>query len=213
MSQKKQKCRYLVGIDEAGRGPLAGPVVVAILKIDTTPSVLRKIQYLFRDIRDSKKLTCKKRESWFLKMREAKKVGILEYCASSSSAGCIDKMGIVYGIRKALNHSLKKLYLNPAYTRIKLDGSLYAPKKFIYQKTIIRGDETERIIAMASVVAKVHRDRIMLHYARNFPRYGFEQHKGYGTRLHYRSIKKYGICKIHRKSFLYSCKYLKYNVK
>ena len=127
---------------------------------------------------------------------------LLDYAVSFAGASLIDKRGIMHGIRQSLARSLEMLALDPKKTEIRLDGSLYAPKHFLMQRTIIRGDETERIIAMASVVAKVLRDKKMVRFAQKFPLYGFERHKGYGTKEHYTAIKRRGLCSIHRLSFL-----------
>ena len=185
---------FIVGIDEAGRGPLAGPVTVAL--------VAAKNFKLFKNIRDSKKLSWRQREEWFRKIKSNPRI-----LAVHASVGnkLIDKLGIVRALARAVRNCLKKLevkYLLPAQShKILLDGSLYAPKNFSNQQTIIKGDEKVPIIAAASIIAKVTRDRKMIRLARIYPRYSFEIHKGYGTRLHQEAIRKHGICDSHRKSF------------
>ena len=129
--------------------------------------------------------------------------GILTYAAAFSSAGTIDTYGIVGATKKALARALKKVVIKPEESEILLDGTLYAPKRYTNQKTIIRGDDTVPIIAAASIVAKVLRDRKMKRLARKFPHYGFAIHKGYGIALQYRKLKKHGPCAIHRRSFLH----------
>ena len=189
--------QFTVGIDEAGRGPLAGPVAVAAVII-FSPKTLRHL----KNIKDSKQLTPKSREKWFEKAQALKAHGILNFSVSFTSEKMIDSRGIVFGIRSSLARSLKNICKNPLSVHILLDGGLRAPHNYPSQETIIRGDETVSIISLASIIAKVCRDRKMVRCAQKYPAYGFEQHKGYGTRMHYERIKKYGICPLHRKSFL-----------
>src|SRR3989338_4691606 len=186
-----------VGIDDVGRGPLAGPESVCAVVIK------RKLpKGFFKGIKNSKALSSLRREEWYRRARAARKAGLIDYHVASSSADFIDQRGIVSALRAALSRSLRLLKLDSRTSHILLDGSLYAPKKFRNQKTIIRGDEKIPVIALASIIAKVSRDRWMRHYAGVFPRYGFDQHVGYGTAAHYRAIKKHGLSKIHRRSFL-----------
>ena len=191
--------RFMLGVDEAGRGPLAGPIAVAALRIRYKQ---KKMKQLFRGIRDSKKFSEKQREEWFAKFKKLKKRGILKYAVAFSGAGTIDHYGIVGATKKALARVFKKIVINPKESEILLDGTLYAPKKYTNQKTIIRGDDNVPIIAAASIVAKVLRDRKMKRLSKKFPEYSFEIHKGYGTALHYRKLKKHGPCIIHRRSFI-----------
>ena len=190
----------MLGVDEAGRGPLAGPITVAVIRV---PRRMARSKRLFRGIRDSKKFSEKQREEWFTKFRQLKKEGVLEYAAASSSAVTIDKHGIVIATRRALARAVKKIILRPEESEILLDGALYAPRKYINQKTIIRGDDRIPIIAAASIVAKVVRDRKMKRLSKKFPAYNFEEHKGYGTKEHYKALKKHGFCVIHRHSFIH----------
>ncbi|MBI2109514.1 MAG: ribonuclease HII [Parcubacteria group bacterium] len=191
--------KYLIGIDEVGRGPLAGPVAVAAVlffpHFDTRH---------LKGIKDSKKLSPQKRELWLEKAITLKKDGYIDFSVSFSSEKVIDKKGIMHAIRLSLKRSVKKMCKSPYETYIYLDGGLTAPKMYPFQKTIIRGDELLSIIALASIIAKVGRDRKMEEYAEQFPEYGFEQHKGYGTDAHYKAIQKYGLCAIHRRSFLHT---------
>ena len=196
----KKKYKYLVGIDEAGRGPLAGPVAVAAVKVPRKKA--KQVSSILVKFNDSKKLTHLKREWWFKKIKEMQTQGMIDFTVSFSSARTIDGRGIVYGIQSALKRSLRRLCVDPDETYILLDGSLSAPHVYMYQETIIKGDEKEKIIAVASIIAKVLRDRRMITYERKFQNYGFEQHKGYGTRAHYRAIAKCGLCEIHRRSFV-----------
>jgi ribonuclease HII len=189
--------KHIVGIDEVGRGPLAGPVTVCACR--TTPDFDFS---QFKGIRDSKQLNPQKREEWFHKISELKSKGEVDFAYSFVSASEIDAVGIVNAINKAIHESLDALSLDPATTRILLDGALKAPKKFLMQETIIKGDEKIPLISAASIIAKVMRDRHMEEQARIYPSYGFEQHKGYGTDGHCLAIRKFGISPIHRKTFL-----------
>lgn len=192
--------RVLLGVDEAGRGPLAGPIAVAAVKISMGGKDMKE---LFKGIRDSKKFSEKQREAWFLKLKELKQKGMLEYAVSFSGSSTIDTFGITTATKKALSRVMSKMVEKPQEAHILLDGSLYAPKKYIHQETIIRGDDRIPIIAAASIVAKVSRDRKMKRLAKEFSEYFFEVHKGYGTKLHYRMLKKHGPSKIHRRSFIH----------
>jgi len=187
--------KYFVGIDEVGRGPLAGPVAVGALA--ATPAVVRQ----FRSIKESKQLSPEARERWYARISLARVDG-LRFAASFVSANVIDRKGIVFAIRLALMRSLKKLKVSPNSCTVLLDGGLYAPKAYERQKTIIHGDAKKTVIAMASVVAKVLRDRKMVRLDKKYPHYGFRAHKGYGTKAHYRALKKHGFSPFHRRSFL-----------
>lgn len=199
-----KKVRYIIGVDEVGRGPLAGPVTVA--------AVMMPHDFSFGDIRpnDSKKISEKKREEWFLFAQEHPDIS---YAVASISPEMIDEIGISKSTILAVEQSLEKLSstwgLGPQVEEVEvlLDGLLRAPKQY-QQKTIIKGDEKEPIISLASIVAKVTRDRMMTEISKKHPQYGFENHKGYGTKKHYESIEKYGILDIHRRSFLKNLKNL-----
>lgn len=186
--------RYIIGIDEVGRGPVAGPVTVGAVLVPT--------QYSWDDfegLKDSKKLTESKREVWFSRVQELQDIS---YAVTSVSEKFIDTHGIVPAIRKALHTSIAKLSVEPSECLILLDGGLFAPEEYIHQKTVIRGDEKEYAIALASIMAKVTRDKYMVALSKKYPEYGFETHKGYGTKKHYEQIRKHGLCNIHRRSFL-----------
>ena len=200
--QEAKYCEMLVGIDEAGRGPLAGPVAVAAVAFRGTPESQKAVRATFRKIKDSKKLSREKRERWFQKMVGARERGHIDFAVSLVGPEVIDQTSIVYAINIAISRILKRLALPPEKTSILLDGSLHAPNIYRHQETIVKGDEKRKIIAMASVVAKVSRDQKMIRYAKEFEQYGFDSHKGYGTRAHYAAIRKYGLCKIHRRTFL-----------
>jgi len=190
---------YLIGIDEVGRGPLAGPVTVCACMIRRSDRA--RLQKLCVGIKDSKKLSVGAREAWLSKINLWKKDGLVSYAVTSISNTQIDKKGIAIAIKNALRVSLTKLKVNPKECHVLLDGSLYAPLEYKKQKTIIKGDEKEFIISLASIVAKVHRDAFMSKISKKFPYFGFEIHKGYGTQAHRDAIKKYGISSIHRATF------------
>jgi len=190
------RLKHIVGIDEVGRGPLAGPVTVCALTVPATFNMK-----FFRGITDSKKLSPEVREKWFWKIKQAKKEGKLDYKVSHISAKIIDEKGIAGAVRIVLNRSLSRLRLPPRKTRILLDGLLYAPNEYTNQKTIIGGDAKEKLISAASVVAKVTRDAKMVRFAKQFPKYGFEIHKGYGTDFHRKMIRKHSLSELHRRSF------------
>lgn len=191
--------KYLIGVDEVGRGPVAGPVAVGVVAIKFGDKILnRKFKY----IKDSKQISFQKREYWVGIAKEEVKKGNIKYKIAFVSHTIIDTKGISFAIRKAIKSSIKNLSLHPRECFVLLDGGLKAPKEFLYQKTIIRGDVKEKIIALASVVAKVARDKKMICLAKKYPQYGFKEHKGYLTKFHLDVIKQIGICPIHRASFL-----------
>lgn len=189
--------RYIIGVDEVGRGPIAGPVAVGAFVFRT-----REAGRFFRGVKESKQLTEAKREEWFARILDAQAQGHVDFRVTFQSEKIIDGKGLTYAITKALSTSLRKLNIDPLQTRILLDGGLKAPAPYTDQKTIIRGDEKETVIALASICAKVLRDRFMRRMARKHAGYGFEEHKGYGTRAHYAAIDKLGVLPIHRRSFL-----------
>ncbi len=195
------RAEYIVGIDEVGRGPLAGPVAVCAVVIKKSVP-----EGFLKGIRNSKAISGRARELWYKKALDARKAGQIEFAVSFSNASHIDTHGIGAALRACIARSLSRLKLNPAQTCVLLDGSIKAPPAFKNQCTIIKGDEKVPIIALASVIAKVRRDRCMRRYAKQFPGYGFEKHVGYGTAGHYRAIRRYGLCELHRRSFLENVK-------
>ncbi len=195
------KHTYIIGIDEAGRGPLAGPVSVGLV-LTSTP-IHPEIKKELRKIKgkDSKKLSHEKREMWFEKLQIWKQEGKINFYVSLIPAKIIDSKGISYAIQKAMKECLDNVNADCKNCRVLLDGSLYAPQEFVNQKTIIKGDEKEPFISLASIAAKVTRDRYMAKIALKFPLYGFEIHKGYGTLSHRKLIRKHGITPLHRATF------------
>lgn len=178
---------------------MAGPVAVAVFGIKNDYKIKK-----FPKSRDSKKMTLIEREYWFEVFKREVQKGNVYFSYSFSSNSFIDRKGIVPAISQAMNKCLKNLEANSllnSKSKILLDGALKAPIKFKNQKTIIRGDEKEIVIACASIVAKVMRDDLMKKLSKTYPLYGFHQHKGYGTKSHRKLISKHGLSSIHRKTF------------
>lgn len=175
------------GIDEAGRGPLAGPVYAAAVVL---PDGLE-----IPGLNDSKKLTARKRDQLFeVILQEAE-----DYCVASASEQEIDDLNILQATFLAMNRAVEGLQNPPDFALV--DGNR-DPQLGISTETVIKGDSRSMSIAAASILAKVSRDRYMLEMAKIYPQYHFEKHKGYGTKLHYEALAKYGPCEIHRKTFL-----------
>ena len=220
--------KYIVGIDEVGRGPIAGPVAVCAFLIKDDIFLKTSKEKKLPKLKDSKKLSKKQREEWFRYLKVAKTEGLCDFAVSFVSSKNIDRFGITKCIQKALDESLKEIATRgiqnfPRFTQntgaytdenlespvslasfnIFLDGGLKAPIEYINQKTIIRGDELHPVISCASIMAKVMRDKVMTDFAKVHKNYGFEKHSGYGTKDHYSAIKKHGQTSIHRKTFIH----------
>ncbi len=180
-----QGFKSLAGVDEAGRGPLAGPVVASAV-------IVRDFSFSSR-IDDSKKMSPSAREAAFEEILEKCVIGI-----GAVDPPVIDKINIFQATMRAMEEAVMKLALIPGCVLV--DGPR-TPRLPFRQFAIVDGDAVSFSIACASVIAKVTRDRIMRHYDRQYPEYGFAKHKGYGTEEHIGAIKKYGPCKIHRRSF------------
>ena len=178
---------YIGGIDEAGRGPLAGPVVAAV--------VVFKPGTKIEGINDSKKLSESKREELF----DIIKNEALDYGIGIVQREEIDEYNILNATYMAMKKALNCLKQTPDYLLV---DAAHVPDIDIEQKSIIKGDSKSISIAAASILAKVTRDHIMYEYDKIYPEYGFESHKGYGTDKHYQAIREHGITPIHRRSFL-----------
>ena len=179
---------YICGIDEAGRGPLAGPVVVA--------SVIMPKGSMIEGVNDSKKISESKREQLYEKIIDeaiSYGVGIIEQKE-------IDEINILNATKKGLTTSLKELKVRPDI--ILVDALTGIDTLQIPYQSIIKGDAKAYSISAASIIAKVTRDRIMRQWDEIYPQYGFAKHKGYGTAAHIAAIKEYGICPLHRLSFV-----------
>ena len=201
MRGTSKELSYAIGIDEAGRGPIAGPVAVGVVVLK--PGFQEKV---FAGARDSKRMAMHQRERVYAVMEEERLQGRIDFAVGFSSHSVIDRRGITRAIdvalKAALSRVFKRLDCSPDACVVVLDGSLRAPKVFTKQTTIIGGDDKVLAISLASIAAKVTRDKRMHSYARKYREYGFEQHKGYGTREHYRSIVQNGMCPIHRKTYV-----------
>ncbi len=197
------KPKWIIGIDEVGRGPLAGPVGVGVVLVadDFDWSLLD-------GVRDSKKMTPKNREAIFRRTDTLKQNHSLNYEVVLVGAKVIDKIGIVPAINQAMTMALDNIITNtPKFNShdvmVKLDGGLKAPKEYVNQETIIKGDDKELTIGLASIMAKITRDAYMEKLAEkpDFSVYNFQKHKGYGTKAHRELILEYGLSPEHRTSF------------
>lgn len=182
------KIKLIAGIDEAGRGPLAGPVVVGI-------AIMPK-DSMIEGINDSKKVSEKKREKLYEQIKEE----AISWSVGIADQNEIDEINILNATKLALTRAIEELKIKPDL--ILVDALTNIDTKGIPYKSIIKGDAKEYSIAAASILAKVTRDRIMRQYDEIYPQYGFAGHKGYGTAKHIAAIKENGPCMIHRKSFI-----------
>lgn len=183
---------YVIGVDEVGRGPLAGPIVAAAVVLDLN---YKSINDLILEINDSKKISFSKR----YELSKAIKKSAIAYKIALIDNTCIDKKGIGWCNNEVFLQAAKGIDLIP--NMVLSDG--YSIKGIdLPNKAVIKGDSKSASIACASILAKVFRDNIMMEYSKNYPNYGFEKNMGYGTQEHIESIKKNGITSIHRKSFL-----------
>lgn len=178
--------KYICGVDEAGRGPLCGPVVAA--------AVILKKGDIIEGVNDSKKLSEKKREKLYEDiMAQAISVGI-----GISDVDVIEDINILNATKKAMCEAISNLEIKPEYVLI--DGNQPIDISIPFD-TVVKGDLKSESIAAASIIAKVTRDRLLREYDKKYPEYGFAKHKGYGTKAHIEAIKKYGLTPIHRPSF------------
>ena len=198
----------MAGIDEAGRGPLAGPVVAAAAVI-ILPSLSPKLS-LFKfsahenlkrlslhKLKDSKQLSLKQREEYYNIFQKHQRI---EWGIGKVSERVIDRINIYQATKLAMERAVRNLSKRVVPQFLYIDGNMEI-EVAIPQKAVVRGDETIQLCAMASIIAKVTRDRIMVRYHKKYPEYGFASHKGYGTQFHREMLKKYGPCPIHRMSF------------
>ena len=189
--------KLIVGIDEVGRGPLAGPVSIGVVvlpaEFDTT---------VFGKFGDSKKMTEKARERVHALAGEARASGHISFGVYSQPAEVIDSRGILFALNQCIQQGLTELVVDPATCVVYLDGSLRAPAQYA-QESMIRGDSLVPAISLASIVAKVERDRYMSTVAEAaHPEYGFKTHKGYGTASHIAALRTHGPSPLHRSSFI-----------
>lgn len=190
--------KFVAGIDEAGRDPLAGPVVAGAVIV--LPKIAENIESMpeFKLIRDSKTLSARQREKAYDFI-----VQNFEWGVGISDEKTIDRINILQAtflaMKKAITELKGKIKCEPEI--ILVDGRSPIPNISMRQESIVGGDKFVFSISAASIIAKVTRDRMMLGFHEKYPQYNFEKHKGYGTKLHFEMIKKHGLCEIHRKSF------------
>lgn len=189
------RTEWLVGVDEAGRGPLAGPVAVGVAAVPARFDVRKA----FPGINDSKKMSEVLREEAYDEALGRARAGDIRLCVRLGGAPYIDAHGIARAVRRAAWSGVRQVAA-PDESFVRLDGLLNAPPEY-RQETIVKGDALEPVISLASVLAKVRRDRLMKRLAAQYPQYGFELHKGYGTRRHLEAIGEFGLCALHRRTF------------
>ncbi len=207
--------QWLIGIDEVGRGPLAGPVMVGVVAVPVDFDWT-----LLPGVTDSKKLSEKRREAIYKNANDLQGQGKLIYRVAGESAQVIDEIGIVPAIKLALERALgevmEQVQISPRTdlgiknprsvlgfdgVLVKLDGGLVAPPEYVHQETIIKGDGSEPVIGLASIVAKVTRDREMVRLSSEYSGYDLDVHKGYGTAAHCAAVRRLGLSPLHRRSF------------
>jgi len=185
---KSKGFKLVCGVDEAGRGPLAGPVCAA--------AVILPENAVIEGLNDSKKLSEKKREALYDVIKEK----AIAFCVAYGTLEEIETLNILQATFLAMNRAIDGLAVKPDFALI--DGNRVPKDIKIPCETVVKGDGKSMSVAAASVLAKVTRDRLMLEYDKKYPEYDFKKHKGYGTKEHTELIKKYGPCEIHRMSFL-----------
>lgn len=185
---QKNGYKFICGVDEAGRGPLAGPVCAAAVILPTDCEI--------EGLNDSKKLSEKKRELLFDIIKEK----AIAYNIAYGTLEEIEKYNILEATYIAMNRAINGLSQKPDFALI--DGNRVPKGIAIPCETVVKGDMKSCSIAAASILAKVTRDRLMIEYGEKYLQYNFKKHKGYGTKEHYEAIKQYGVCEIHRLSFL-----------
>ena len=179
---------FICGVDEAGRGPLAGPVFAA--------AVILPIDCEIEGLNDSKKLSEKKRELLFDVIKEK----AIAYSIASASVDEIEEVNILKATFLAMNRAISGLNIKADFAII--DGNRVPDNIAVECATLVKGDSKSMSVAAASILAKVARDRLLIEYDEKYPQYNFKKHKGYGTKEHYEAIALHGICDVHRKSFL-----------
>lgn len=180
--------KYIVGVDEVGRGPLAGPVVTAAVIMPLGADEL------IEGVDDSKKLSAKKREVLTEKIKER----ALAYAICELSPSVIDEINILQATRLCMKQAIEKLPFNA--DMVLVDGNMTLDIS-LPQRSVIHGDANSYSIGAASILAKTYRDALMVKYAEIYPQYAFEKNKGYGTAAHIKAIREYGLCPIHRRTF------------
>lgn len=210
------RASWIIGIDEVGRGALAGPVTVGVVAIRVGDRRVLKapsspLSKTNLPLRDSKQLTPLQREAWVRHLRQQKKAGADIWCVTESmSPKKVDHLNVAqaanWAATRALRNLLKMSGIHPRDARVVLDGGLYLKEPFVPSfksvETIVKGDEKFPAIMLASIYAKVTRDKKLVALHARHPHYGFSAHKGYGTRAHIAAIKARGIIAVHRLTFV-----------
>ena len=194
---QKQGYKFIAGIDEAGRGPLAGPVVAAAVIVKKNKGK-KGIDFLLKKVKDSKKLSFLQREEIFEELIRCK---MIIWSVASVAEKIIDKINIKNAAELAMEKAVNKLRKKPDFLLI--DGNSLKNQKLkkTEYKLVVRGDDKIFSCAAASIIAKVVRDRIMQKFHKKYPKFGFDKHKGYPTKFHYKALRENGPCPIHRRSF------------
>ncbi len=199
----RQGCQVAAGIDEAGRGPLAGPVTAAIAAIKGSAQIdasvvklFQKLLFLENGFRDSKHLSAKQREEIFEAIKDIPQI---KWRVSSVGSSVIDKINIGQATKLAWWRCLKKLDICPGF--LFLDGRASLSRLALPQEAVVKGDQKLFLLSLASILAKVSRDRLMERLDKKYPGYGFSSHKGYGTYSHLKKLQEIGPCPAHRQSF------------
>ena len=185
---KKKGFKYVCGVDEAGRGPLAGPVCAAAVILPDGVEIA--------GLNDSKKLSEKKREELYGVITEK----AVAYSVAFGTLEEIEELNILNATYLAMNRAIEGLPVKPDFALI--DGNRVPKDISVPCETVVKGDAKSSSIAAASILAKVTRDRLLIEYDKKYPQYNFKKHKGYGTKEHYVAIEKYGVSEVHRLSFL-----------
>lgn len=183
------ECHCICGIDEAGRGPFAGPVVAG--------AVVLPVGLKLEGLNDSKQVSARRREELYEEIKEK----AVSYGIGMSSPGRIDEINILQATYEAMRHAVEDLAVVPD---LLLNDAVTIPQVPIRQVGIVKGDARSLSIAAASIMAKVTRDRLMVEYAEMYPEYSFEKNKGYGSKEHREALLKYGPCPIHRNTFIHN---------
>lgn len=196
--KRLSKIGWVIGVDEVGRGPVAGPVTLCAFAVRA--EFLHDLEKM--GFRDSKKLSPQKRQQFAHILNNCAQLQMCTWAIQSSDSTVIDSKGLTFAINDALARALKKLDIHPQDADVYLDGGLHAPTNYFRQHTVVHGDDLFPVISCASILAKVYRDHMMDEWDHTYPQYDFINNKGYGTPGHYRAIKKHGFSPLHRASFL-----------
>ena len=189
--------KWVVGIDEVGRGCLAGPVMVGVFAIPEKYAHLLEHTW----VKDSKSVTARQRNDAYERLDELARGGHARFVVATQSANVIDSIGIVGAIRLCIAEALSAVDIPPSRAHVYLDGGLRAPDSWLHQSTHVKGDRDYPVISAASIVAKVIRDEYMVALAAEYPEYSWDRNKGYGTLIHRNAVQRCGATEQHRQLF------------